>query len=66
MTEADRPSHEEGNDEEEQLIERLVEARTTARSEQDYATADRIRDELADLGVEVQDRPDGAIWQKTS
>ena len=56
----------EGNDEEEQLIERLVEARTTARSERDYAKADRIRDELADLGVEVQDRPDGAIWQKTS
>jgi len=46
-------------------IQRLVEARLAARSERDYATADRIRDELAALGVAVQDRADGAAWQRT-
>ena len=46
-------------------IQRLVEARLAARSARDYATADRIRDELAALGVAVQDRADGAAWQRT-
>lgn len=46
-------------------IQRLVEARSAARSARDYATADRIRDELAALGVAVQDRADGPAWQRT-
>ncbi len=46
-------------------IQRLVEARWAARSARDFATADRIRDELAALGVEVQDRTDGPAWKRT-
>ncbi|MBL6940478.1 MAG: cysteine--tRNA ligase [Proteobacteria bacterium] len=46
-------------------IQRLVEVRLAARSARDYATADRIRDELAALGVAVQDRAEGAAWQRT-
>ncbi len=46
-------------------IQRLVEARQVARSERDYVTADRIRDELAAFGVVVQDRADGPVWQRT-
>lgn len=46
-------------------IQRLVEARSAARSARDYATADRIRDELDALGVVVQDRADGPAWQRT-
>ena len=53
-----------GEDGEMARIQRLVEARRAARSARDYATADRIRDELADLGVVVQDRADGPAWQK--
>ncbi len=45
-------------------IQCLVEARLAARAAGDYATADRIRDELATLGVAVQDRTDGPAWQK--
>ena len=53
-----------GEDGETARIQRLVEARRAARSARDYATADRIRDELAGLGVVVQDRADGPAWQK--
>jgi cysteinyl-tRNA synthetase len=34
-------------------------ARASARAARDYATADRLRDELRGLGVEPIDRPDG-------
>ena len=46
-------------------IERLVEARSVARSARDYATADRIRAELASLGITVEDRADGSAWRRT-
>ncbi|MEM7662075.1 MAG: cysteine--tRNA ligase [Pseudomonadota bacterium] len=46
-------------------IQRLVEARQAARLERDYASADRIRKELADLGVTVEDSADGPIWRRT-
>ena len=45
-------------------IRGLVEARSAARAARDYATADRIRDELAALGVEVQDQADSSAWQR--
>jgi cysteinyl-tRNA synthetase len=38
----------------------LVRARTAARASRDWAAADRLRDELRDLGVEVIDLPDGS------
>jgi len=37
----------------------LAQRRDTARGERDYATADRIRDELRAAGWEVRDGPDG-------
>ena len=39
---------------------RLLGERERARTERDFASADRIRDELASLGWEVRDTPDGA------
>ena len=54
-----------GESEDAATIQRLVEARSAARSARDYATADRIRDELDALGVVVQDRADGPVWQRT-
>ncbi len=52
-------------DEDTARIRRLVEARSVARSAGDYTTADRIREELAAIGVEVQDQADGSAWQRT-
>jgi len=37
----------------------LLDARVRARAAHDWSEADRIRDELRDLGVEPVDRPDG-------
>ncbi|MEC7240378.1 MAG: cysteine--tRNA ligase [Myxococcota bacterium] len=44
-------------------VEALLEARTTARTEKNWSEADRIRDELAALKVEVMDRPEGTTWR---
>jgi len=40
----------------------LLEARATARADKDWAASDRLRDELAALGVHVVDTPDGQSW----
>ncbi|HEY7847665.1 MAG TPA: cysteine--tRNA ligase [Candidatus Limnocylindria bacterium] len=37
----------------------LLEQRASARATRDFATSDRLRDELAALGVEVRDTPNG-------
>ncbi len=45
-------------------IDALVTARSAARAAKDFAEADRIRDELSQLGVTVKDSKDGtATWE---
>jgi cysteinyl-tRNA synthetase len=50
---------------EEKLIKLLIDLRARARAEKNYAESDRIRDELAALGVVLEDRSDGTIWKLT-
>jgi cysteinyl-tRNA synthetase len=45
-------------------IDQLVEARTKARKDKDFARSDEIRDQLADLGVILEDAPEGTIWRR--
>jgi cysteinyl-tRNA synthetase len=45
-------------------VHELIAARVHARETQDWAASDRIRDELNELDVVVQDTPDGTIWRK--
>ena len=40
----------------------LLEARAKARQSSDWAASDRLRDELAAIGVSVSDTPDGQAW----
>jgi cysteinyl-tRNA synthetase len=47
-------------------IDRLVRERDEARAERDFERADRIRDELADRGVEIMDTPDGTRWKRNA
>ncbi len=39
--------------------------RQTARDKRDWATADRLRDELAKDGVEINDTPHGQVWSRS-
>jgi cysteinyl-tRNA synthetase len=45
-------------------IERLIEERKAARQRRDFAAADRIRNNLADRGVLLEDNPGGTRWKK--
>ena len=45
------------------LIRLLIELRAEARANKDWATGDKIRDQLRDLGVVLEDRADGTIWK---
>ena len=45
-------------------IDALVAARTQAKKEKNYAEADRIRDELKSMGIEIIDTPQGAKWRR--
>ena len=45
-------------------IEKLINERNQARKGKDYARADRIRDELAQKGVILEDTTDGTKWKR--
>ncbi len=45
------------------LIEMLIDMRAQARASRDYARSDEIRDQLAGLGIVLEDRADGTIWK---
>ena len=45
-------------------IEALIEKRTQARAEKDFAESDRIRDELAEAGVVLEDGSGGTTWRR--
>jgi cysteinyl-tRNA synthetase len=46
-------------------VAELLEARSSARAARDFAASDRLRDELAALGVTVEDTRDGQRWRRT-
>jgi cysteinyl-tRNA synthetase len=45
------------------LIQLLIDLRAQARRNKNFAESDRIRDELARLGVTLEDRADGTVWR---
>jgi cysteinyl-tRNA synthetase len=44
-------------------VENLIAARTAARNRKDWKESDRIRDELAAMGVVLKDSKDGTTWE---
>ena len=45
-------------------IEALIEARTNARKEKNWAEADRIRDQLKEMGIVLEDTARGVKWHR--
>jgi cysteinyl-tRNA synthetase len=48
---------------ENELIQLIADLRAEARARKDWATADVIRDRLAEIGVLLEDRPEGTTWR---
>jgi cysteinyl-tRNA synthetase len=45
------------------LVKLTLQQRDAARARRDYATADAIRDGLEDVGIAVEDTPEGPRWE---
>lgn len=60
-----------GNCEKEEISSELVEVinqkiaeRASAKKQRDFALADKIRDELLEMGIEIKDTREGVVWNK--
>lgn len=45
-------------------VEKMIEARQAARAAKNWAEADRIRDELKEKGIVLEDTPQGVKWHR--
>ena len=46
-------------------VEELIEKRTAARKAKDFKTADEIRDKLKEMGITLEDTPQGVKWSRS-
>ncbi len=46
------------------LMNIIISIRQNARKNKDWATSDKIRDELKEIGITIEDSPTGARWKK--
>jgi cysteinyl-tRNA synthetase len=46
-----------------EFVELLIELRDKLREAKQYELADEIRSKLLDLGIQLEDKPDGTIWK---
>jgi len=45
-------------------VEKLIEKRNEARKNKDFAESDRIRDQLLEMGIILEDSPSGTRWKR--
>ena len=64
VLERNRAVASEANDDLEAKVNELLVRRAAARAAKDWAASDRVRDELAALGVQVKDGPTGTTWSR--
>lgn len=66
LNENDAPNFQSDiSDEEKNEIENLLAKRSEAKKQKDFATADKIRNELLSRGITIIDTKNGAIWKKS-
>lgn len=46
------------------LMELVINLRNEAKQNKDYATSDKIRNELAAIGIQLKDSKEGTLWNK--
>ena len=46
-----------------EFIEKLINERNQSRASKDFQKADEIRDKLFDMGIEIEDTPNGTVWK---
>ncbi|MEW9031372.1 MAG: cysteine--tRNA ligase [Planifilum fimeticola] len=56
----------EAEEETDEQVEALIQKRQEARRRRDFAQADAIRDQLAAMGIIVEDTPQGVRWRRKS
>jgi cysteinyl-tRNA synthetase len=44
-------------------VERMIRERTEARAKKDWAAADALRDRLKEMGIVLEDGPQGTTWR---
>jgi len=54
----------DANDQLDDETRRMLDERATARANRDWAASDRLRDELAERGIAVEDTRDGQRWRR--
>jgi len=54
----------DANDQLDDETRRMLDERETARANRDWAASDRLRDELAERGIAVEDTRDGQRWRR--
>ena len=54
----------EAGGEDSELIQRLIGEREALRAARDYQAADGIRDRLLDMGIAIEDGPEGTTWRR--
>lgn len=47
------------------IMKLVIEIRADAKTKKDFATADKIRDSLTGLGIEIKDGKEGTMWSKS-
>ena len=57
-------AEEAGDSKEDELVEMLIAMRQDARKNKNYALADELRNKLNEIGIVLQDTPQGVKWSK--